>query len=119
MYLFLRSLRPETKRFITKVSVPVIAQYHIQPALDGLIGTDNLRSLTIHRCLSAKQFYAKAHNWLEAVGREKGDRHAALKLVRLDEHTFDHMVYYSPVPSREVERKRKTDEFFAALRKLM
>ncbi|GME52709.1 Short-chain dehydrogenase reductase sdr protein [Neofusicoccum parvum] len=94
LYLFLHRLNSKQKQWIHHITLEFMTgKGFIQPTFDLLIGTSNIKTMTI-RDFSEKspgfniatRLYCAAYNWLEAVGKEKGDPYAALALIKISDN---------------------------------
>ncbi|KAL1640193.1 hypothetical protein SLS58_007144 [Diplodia intermedia] len=88
-YFFLHALRPQTKAWITSIEVWHWAfnkSAWAFPVFDYLIGLPNLQLLDVgirrEKAFYICAFYICAYHWIEAVGKQRGDKYAAIGLIR-------------------------------------
>ncbi|KAF4536385.1 Hydrolase [Lasiodiplodia theobromae] len=96
MWHFLQPLSQTTKSWIKKIALcdirtGNIAKGYMAPAFQSLIALPNLQSLQFldfdywyFTWAFAKMFLREAYYWIDAVGKAKGDRHAAIELLAVD-----------------------------------
>ncbi|KAL1631682.1 hypothetical protein SLS56_004356 [Neofusicoccum ribis] len=94
LHLFLHRLNSKQKQWVHHITLEFMTgKSFIQPTFDLLIGTSNIKTMTIGDFSErspglniATRLYCAAYNWLEAVGKEKGDPYAALALIKISDN---------------------------------